>query len=56
MEDIVTLINTCGFPIAVCIGCFYYLNTTHKSLSEAINRNTVVVEKLITKLDKDVEK
>ena len=53
MEDITTLISNVGFPIAVCIGLYYYIQTTIKELTTAVSNNTVVLEKLLTKLDKD---
>lgn len=57
-NDITTLISTIGFPIVVCLICFYYINKmqeNHKSeidkLSEALQNNTVVMQKLVDKLD-----
>lgn len=57
--NIVTIISQVGFPIAVCLLCFWYIyhnNETHKEeigkLSEAINNNTKVMNSLIDKLDK----
>ena len=55
---IVQVISSLGFPIAVCLICFWYINKmqeTHKSetheLSEALNNNTIVMQKLVDKLD-----
>lgn len=53
MEEMVQVISNVGFPIAVCVGMFYYIQTTMKEVTNAINNNTVVIEKLLTKLDKD---
>ena len=57
-NTITTLITSVGFPIAVCLICFWYINKmqeTHKSetheLSEALNNNTIVMQKLVDKLD-----
>lgn len=57
-NDITTLISTIGFPIVVCLICFYYINKmqeNHKSeidkLSEALQNNTVVMQKLVDKLE-----
>lgn len=59
VDTIVTIITQIGFPIAVCIICFWYINKIqgqHKEemdkMSEAINNNTIVMQKLIDKLDK----
>lgn len=58
--DITTItqfISTLGFPIAVCIICFWYINKReeqHKDeitqLSAAINNNTLVMQKLVDRL------
>lgn len=51
------LISSVGFPIVVCLVCFWYINKVqeqHKEevdkMSEAIQNNTVVMQKLIDKL------
>ena len=61
--DITTVtqfISTLGFPIAVCLICFWYINKReeqHKEevteLAKAINNNTLVMQKLYDKLDGD---
>lgn len=58
MNDIVTLISTVGFPIAMCIGMGYYLvkkdeahNTESKEFTEALNKNTLVLQQLCDKLE-----
>lgn len=50
-------VSTLGFPIAVCLICFWYINKReeqHKEevtkLSEAINNNTIVMQKLVDRL------
>lgn len=57
-QDITNLITTIGFPIAVCLICFWYINKMQEShkqeidkLSEAVQNNTIVMQKLIDKLD-----
>ena len=59
IDTIVTLISQIGFPIAVCIICFWYINkiqSQHKEemdkMSEAINNNTNVMTKLLERLGK----
>ena len=61
--DITTVtqfVSTLGFPIAVCLICFWYINKReeqHKEevteLAKAINNNTIVMQKLVDKLDGD---
>ena len=64
--DITTItqfISTLGFPIAVCLICFWYINKReeqHKDeiseLAKAINNNTIVMQKLVDRLgDSDDE-
>lgn len=58
--DITTItqfISTLGFPIAVCLICFWYINKReeqHKEeigeLAKAINNNTIVMQKLVDRL------
>ena len=58
MEDIVTVISTVGFPIAMCLILFWYMqkeSENHKmetsSLKEAINKLELAITTLINKLD-----
>lgn len=58
MQDIMTVISTVGFPICVCLISFWYINKIteeHKAetdkLAEALNNNTLVMQKLIDNLD-----
>lgn len=61
MNEISTLISTLGFPIGMCLIMCYYINKindTHKEetdkFAEALNNNTVVLQKLCDKLDSEV--
>lgn len=54
---ITTLITSVGFPIVVCLVCFWYIKTmteTHKDevrqLTEAIQNNTLVMQQLVDKM------
>ena len=54
---VVQIISNVGFPIAVCLICFWYVNKlteTHKDevnkLTDALNNNTLVMQKLCDKL------
>lgn len=56
METIAQIISQLGFPIAVACVCFWYINKQqeqHKQeidkLSEAVNNNTLVIQKLLDK-------
>lgn len=62
MDDFMTFINTCGFPIAMCGALAYYiskLTSAHKEETEkftsALNSNTIVLQKLCDKLDVERE-
>ena len=58
MNEVVEVISSVGFPIACVVFLFYYiktLNTQHKEESkefaQALNNNTVVLQKLCDKLE-----
>lgn len=60
MENIVNIITTVGFPIAVCLISFWYiynLTKSHKEETEkltiALNNNTLVIQQLVDKLNND---
>lgn len=62
INDLTTLISTLGFPIAMCLIMCYYINKindAHKEetdkFAEALNNNTVVLQKLCDKLDSEVD-
>lgn len=57
-QDILTLIGSYAFPIVMCIAFFWKLDKdseAHKEemdkMSEAINNNTLTMQKLIDKLE-----
>ena len=58
MEEIVNIIGTTGFPIAMCLIVCYYVYTKDKShkeeidkLSDAVNAQTMNIQRLIDKID-----
>lgn len=82
MQDVVTIIQTVGFPIACAVAMFMMLQNEQKAhkeesekltstiadmkltfnnaiheqesnITEAINNNTLVIQKLLDKLEKD---
>lgn len=62
INDLSALISTLGFPIAMCLIMCYYINKindVHKEetgkFAEALNNNTVVLQKLCDKLDSEVD-
>lgn len=55
--SITQAISSLGFPIAVCLICFWYINKREEQnkaeidkLSEAVNNNTLVMQKLVDRL------
>lgn len=57
ISEIVNIITSVGFPIVACGACFWYINkqnARHKEevdkISEALNNNTIVMQKLVDKL------
>ena len=82
MQDVITIIQTVGFPIACAVAMFMMLQNEQKAhreeseklsttitelkidfseaihdqesnITEAINNNTLVIQKLLDKLEKD---
>lgn len=53
VENIVQVISTVGFPIVCCIALGYFIVNELKELRTAINNNTLVIQKLLDKLDAD---
>ena len=58
LNDMVTIVSSLGFPIAMCLILCYYvnkINESHKAESkefaDALNNNTIVLQKLCDKLD-----
>lgn len=61
LNELATLVSTLGFPIAMCLIMCYYIskiNDAHKQESDnfanALNNNTLVLQKLCDKLDGEV--
>lgn len=50
MDSIVTMISTVGFPIIACCAMGWYINNTHSKFTEALNRNTNAIERLMDKI------
>lgn len=60
-NTIMQLISGVGFPVAVCLICFWYINKQseeHKAeideLTKALNNNTLVMQRLVDSLKQEV--
>lgn len=58
VQTITTLISSVGFPIFACVACGWYIKEKDKDhkdemdkLSTAINNNTLVIQKLLDKME-----
>lgn len=49
--SVASLIGSVGFPIVACIAMALYINTTVKDLTTALQNNTIVMEKILTRLE-----
>lgn len=63
VQAIITAISTVGFPIVMCGALFWYMinqRDSHKEeiskMTEAINNNTLALQKLLDKLGGSNEK
>lgn len=56
IPTITTLIGSLGFPIAVCIACFWFINKTLNNITTALNNNTSVMKELLDERKKGDEK
>lgn len=52
---IASVVSAVGFPIVCCFGMAYYINTTLKEFTKAMNEHTVALEKLSTVIDKHID-
>lgn len=58
MADIISLITNLGFPIGVCVMLMWYIKdlsakhlTETKEFTQALNKNTIILQKLCDKLN-----
>lgn len=59
MNDLVSIINQLGFPIGVCLACFYFIYQTNKQVrDDAKNREELFFTRIgeISKTLADVSK
>ena len=50
-RDVSTLIGSFGFPIVMCLLMAWYINSTMKELTKAINALNRTSKAMLTKLD-----
>ena len=57
IQTVTTIISSLGFPIAVCLICFWYINKREEAnkaevdkLAEAVHNNTLVMQRLVDRL------
>ena len=55
METITQLISNVGFPIACCIGMFWYINNTQKETNQLLTNLTETMTKIVDRLDNEKE-
>lgn len=51
VNEIMTLINSVGFPIVMCGALMYYISKSNQKLTESIMEMTLMVSKLSERLD-----
>lgn len=59
---IVQVVSSLGFPIAVCLICFWYINKLEEKhrnevqkLTDALNNNTLIMQKLCDRMGVEKE-
>ena len=62
MADIISLVTNLGFPIAVCLMLMWYIKdlsakhlTETKEFTQALNKNTIILQKLCDRLNVERE-
>ena len=53
LADIISAISTVGFPIVMCGLLFWYIQVKMDKMTDTINANTAVMNKLLERLDKE---
>ena len=48
---LIAAISTVGFPIVMCGALFWYIQVKVDKMTEALNANTLVITKLLERLD-----
>lgn len=55
MNDVLTAISTCGFPIIMALVEAYYIASRTDKMTEVLSNNTTVLNKLAVILDNEKE-
>ena len=55
MNDVLTAISTCGFPIIMALVEAYYIASRTDKMTEVLSNNTTVLNKLAVILDNEEE-
>ena len=55
MEDIMTAVSTCGFPIVMALVEAYYIASRMDKLTDVISQNTTALEKVCSVIDGGVD-
>ena len=50
VNTITSIISSVGFPIAACVGLFWYMTKQNEELKKAIDNNTLILTKLCERL------
>ena len=53
LESVVSVISSIGFPIVACIFMWRYINTTLKEFTLNMTKNTLMLEKIYERLEKE---
>lgn len=53
VNEVGNFISQYGFPIVCCVALFWQNNTIIKRMTDSINNNTDVMQKLLDKIDAD---
>ena len=51
MSEIVSMVSNIGFPIAMCILLIVQNSKQMKELTDAVNNNTLTMQKLLERMD-----
>ena len=51
LGDLSTAVGSLGFPIVMCGALFWYIQVKVDKMTEALNANTIVITKLLERLD-----
>lgn len=53
IQPVASMISTVGFPIAMCLIIYFKGNEQNEKITEALNNNNVLLQKILTYLKMD---